>query len=217
MKAYLVYGSPNCRKVLATIQHLQLDVEIEYLEFDKGDLMTPEYTALNPNRKVPVLVDGDFRLWESNAICQYLACQYGSGELFSGSPQERANITRWLFWEMAHFNLASGTILMETFFKPLFMGASGDPAKIAEGKERFAIYAQILDDQLAQTPFVAGDKLTIADFAVASQSDHWDAGDVPYQPYKNIIQWLERLNCVESWNSTAQINEKMLEAVAEAD
>ncbi len=217
MKAYMVYGSPNCRKVLATIKHFQLDVEIEYLEFDKGNLMTPEYTAINPNRKVPALVDGDFKLWESNAICQYLACQYGNGELFSGSPRDRANISRWQFWETAHFNLASGTILLETFFKPLFMGAPGDPAKIAEGKERFPVYAQILDDQLARSPFVAGDKLSIADFALACQSDHWEAGGVPYQPFKNIISWLERLHQVDAWVSTCQINEKMLETVAEAN
>ncbi|OZG72327.1 hypothetical protein BTA51_16470 [Hahella sp. CCB-MM4] len=216
MKVYLVYGSPNCRKVLATIKHLALDVEIEYLQFDKGDLMTPEYAAINPNQKVPALVDGDFTLWESNAICQYLACQYGSGKLFSGTPQERANISRWLFWETAHFNQASGTILLETFFKPLFMGAPGDPAKIAEGKENFQKFASILDDHLAQYPYVAGDKLTIADFALACQSDHWDAGGVPFQPFKNIIQWLERLNQYDSWTSSQQINEKMLEAVEEA-
>lgn len=214
MKTYLVYGSPNCRKVLATINHLRTEVDIEYIQFEKGDLQTPEFGDLNPNRLVPVLVDGSYKLWESNAICQYLADMDEQGKLFPKSPQERANVSRWQFWEQAHFNMGSGMILMETIFKPIFMGQSADQTKIEEGKEKFHRFAQVLDDHLATHSFVAGDNLTIADFSVACQSDHWEVGGVPFQSYKNIITWLERMQDFESWTSSRMVDEEMLKKVA---
>jgi glutathione S-transferase len=61
MKLYSMHNSNNCRRVNATIQHLGLDVEI--VEQAMGDLKKPEYLAINPNGKVPTLVDGDFKLW----------------------------------------------------------------------------------------------------------------------------------------------------------
>ena len=67
MKLYAIVGSGNCRKVQATTSSLGMDVDIEYLDFFAGDLTRPEFLALNPNGRVPTLVDDDFTLWESNA------------------------------------------------------------------------------------------------------------------------------------------------------
>jgi len=82
MKLYAIVGSPNSRKVLSVINHLQIDVEVEYLDLSQGDHKTPSYVALNPNGMVPTLVDGDLKLWESNAIIQYLADKAGDDVLF---------------------------------------------------------------------------------------------------------------------------------------
>jgi glutathione S-transferase len=73
MKLHYVVGSPNCRKVHAVINALGLQVEFAYLDFFRGDLRGADYLAMNPNAMVPVLVDGDFVLTESNAIMNYLA------------------------------------------------------------------------------------------------------------------------------------------------
>src|SRR5262249_9043702 len=85
-------------------------IRVEYHDFVAGDLRTADYVALNPNGMVPLLVDGAFRLWESNAIMQYLADKAGSDALFPRDPQKRADVVRWQFWEVAHFNKAFGLL-----------------------------------------------------------------------------------------------------------
>src|SRR5258708_20182899 len=97
MRRYTFRGSPNGRKGEAVIDHLGLDVEIEYRDFLAGELRSPDFVALNPNAMVPALVDGSFRLWESNAIMQYLADKAGREELFPRDRQKRADIARWQF------------------------------------------------------------------------------------------------------------------------
>src|SRR5258707_15891659 len=77
MKLHSFVGSAHSHKVQAVISHLGLAVEIEYHDFVAGELRGPDYLTLNPNAKVPVLVDGQFTLWESNAIMQYLADKAG--------------------------------------------------------------------------------------------------------------------------------------------
>ncbi|WP_253815910.1 glutathione S-transferase family protein [Vibrio coralliilyticus] len=87
MKLYAIVGSPNSRKVLAVINHLGLDIEIEYLDLFSGEHKQPEYVSLNPNAMVPTLVDGDVSLWESNAIIQYLAENSGINDLYPMSSK----------------------------------------------------------------------------------------------------------------------------------
>src|SRR5260370_19137630 len=118
MKLHTFVGSPNGRKVEALINHLGLDIEIEYHDFFAGDLRSPDFAALNPNAMVPTLIDGSFKLWESNAIMQYLADEAGSQALFPRDRQKRADITRWQFWESAHFNNSFTPLAFETVVKP---------------------------------------------------------------------------------------------------
>ena len=114
MELYSVTGSNNCRKVEAVISHLALSVDIKYLGLTTGELYSDVFLSLNPNGKVPTLVDGDFVLWESNAIMQYL-CEHSEDEqLFPSESKTRADITRWQFWEVTHFNKAFATIAFET-------------------------------------------------------------------------------------------------------
>ncbi|CAA0099509.1 Glutathione S-transferase GstB [BD1-7 clade bacterium] len=98
MKLYTIVGSPNSRKVLAVIDHIGLDVEVEYLDLAAGDTQQPGYMALNPNAMVPTLVDGDLTLWESNAIIQYIADKAGADELYPKDLAQRADIARWQCW-----------------------------------------------------------------------------------------------------------------------
>src|SRR5580698_8936994 len=97
MKLYSVHNSNNCRRANATILHLGLDVEL--VEMNMADMKKPDYLALNPNGKVPTLVDGEFKLWESRAIMQYLASKKPGTSLWPNDPKKQADITRWQFWE----------------------------------------------------------------------------------------------------------------------
>src|SRR5258707_343080 len=146
MKLHTFVGSPNSHKVEAVIRHLGLEVDIHHHDPLAGDLRRPEYLALNPNGKVPVLEDGGFVLSESNAIMQYLADKASDSSLFPRDPQLRADVARWQFWELAHFNGAFRVLVIETVIKPLFKrgptnqaldeAAQADSAGFAPGLEQ---------------------------------------------------------------------------------
>ncbi len=95
MKLYHFPHSPNTRKVLAVINYLELDTELEMVNLVTGEQMKPEFIQLNPNHKIPTLEDGDFSLWESNAIMQYLATQKPGNKLWPSDSKVQADISRW--------------------------------------------------------------------------------------------------------------------------
>ncbi len=156
MKLYNLPGSPNGRKVEAVINHLGLKVNVVYLDFAKRDTQQPEFLALNPNGLVPVLVEGDFRLWESNAIMQYLVAKAGGSSLFPEDPTIRADITRWQIWEQAHFNKAFGTLVFESVIKPRFGMGEASQDLVAFCLADMARFVPVLDRHMAGREFVAG-------------------------------------------------------------
>ena len=98
-----LYGfppSPNTWKVRAVAAHLAIPLELEFVDLSKGQQRTPDYLALNPTGRTPTLVDGDFMLWESTAIMQYLASRAAQLALAS-DPRARADIMRWQSWQLA--------------------------------------------------------------------------------------------------------------------
>ena len=102
MKLYGFPPSPNTWKVRAVAAHLGLRLEFEFIDLTKGQSRTAEYLALNPTGRTPVLVDGDFTLWESNAIMQYLASR-APNALWPNEARSRADIMRWQSWQLAHW------------------------------------------------------------------------------------------------------------------
>ena len=168
MKLYVVNGSGNCRKVQATIGQLGLNVDIEYLDFFAGDLNTPEFLGLNPNGRVPTLTDGDYRLWESNAIMQYLANKVPGNPLFPQDQRTRADIVRWQCWELAHYNNAFAMLAVETVLKPQFMQAEPDPPIVAYAQDALGQFATILDGHLARRDFMVGDAVSVADYSTVN-------------------------------------------------
>ena len=100
MKLHYNPLSPNARRAWATVMHLELGNKVEMVPVDmgKGDHLKAEFLDLNPNHKVPVLVDGDFKLWESAAICMYLAETTPNQKLWPTTPRGRADVMRWVSW-----------------------------------------------------------------------------------------------------------------------
>jgi len=98
--------SINVRKVLWTCAELDLPVTLQGWGTGVRPTDTPEFLALNPNGLVPVLLDGDFVVWESNTICRYLAGRQGRADLLPGSPRERARVEQWMDWQLAELNPA---------------------------------------------------------------------------------------------------------------
>jgi glutathione S-transferase len=208
MKLHTFIGSPNGRKAEAVIDHLGLDVEIEYHDLLAGELQAPRYLALNPNAKVPTLVDGDFVLWESNAILQYLADKAGDAALFPRDPQKRADILRWQFWELAHFNRAFGTLAFETFAKPNLRLGPTDDGLVAAAQSDLARYAPVLEAHLAGRRFLVTPAITIADYAMITYESYRKSVPFDWSAFPSINAYFDRVAAIDHWTRTAPANIK---------
>ncbi len=203
MKLHSVVGSPNSRKIQAVINHLGLQVEMEYHDFFAGDLRTPNYLAINPNGMVPTLTDGAFTLWESNAIMQYLADKAGSDELFPRDPQRRADVVRWQCWELSHFNKAFGTLAFETVAKPAFNLGPTNQALVEASRSNLQRFAPILDGHLTARRHLVGDDITIADYSMIHLENFKDAIGFDWSPFPRLNDYFQRMQKVEHWARTA--------------
>lgn len=192
MKLYTFPPSPNSVKVLAVIHHLQLPVEIEMVDLTKGESNTPEFKALNPNGKIPTLVDGDFTIWESQAIMRYLAEKHKS-DLIPSDLQQRAKMDQWLSWHTAHFGPAVGAVVWERVAPRFFEGYQTDEHALSKGLTNLERFAPVLDAHLAGRKFVVGDQPTLADLALASPLIHIEMAQVPVTQYKNLMEWYGRV------------------------
>lgn len=165
-------SSINVRKVLWACTELGLPVEREEdwgLGFRSPAL--PEFRAFNPNAQIPVLIDGDFVLWESNSILRYLANAYAGDALYPSSPHERARADQWLDWQAAELNPSWGYVFHSRVRKnPDYQ----DPAALRQGEQRWAATMGILEQQLAQTgAFVTGDRFSLADIVIGLSVNRW--------------------------------------------
>ncbi len=210
MKLYAIVGSPNSRKVLAVINHLGLDVDIEYLDLFAGDTKNPDYEALNPNTMVPTLVDGDLTLWESNAINQYLADKSQDNSLFPNDLTIRADIVRWQCWELAHFNQAFGTLGFEAVAKPNFMNMQGEEAVIAWSKGQLSRFASVLNNHLQGRSYMVGDSITLADYSIIHVEFFKEQVPFDWSAYPHLNEYFDRMRQSPSWLATAP---KSLEAI----
>jgi glutathione S-transferase len=130
-----------------------------------SDAKKPDFLAINPNGKVPALVDGDVTLFESMAINLYLARKYDTKGLYPKSPADEARAIQWSFWGMTETEGALQQVLLNRMFLP---EAQRDEALAKAGEEKLAQPLRVLDGALSGKKFLLGDSFTIADLNVAS-------------------------------------------------
>jgi len=183
-----------------TAIHLNVKLEMIVIDLLKGDHRTPEYLHLNPNGKVPLLDDEGFLLWESHAIMQYLADKTPGQTLYPEDVQARADVNRWLFWSAYHFTPAVGLLSRERVSKRM-VGGSGvpDPVEIERGEALIKAAACVLDAHLAQKQWIAQDRPTLADLAIAAPLMHTAAAQLPVTGYENMQAWFARVQQLEAW------------------
>lgn len=183
--------SINVRKVLWTCAELKLAYEREDWGAGFRSTQTPEFLALNPNGLVPVLVDGDFVLWESNAIIRYLANRYGGAHLYPVEPHARARVDQWLDWQTTALNRA-----WSYAFLALVRDAPdhGDTARIRASCESWARHMAILDAQLGTTgAFVTGADYTLADVALSLSINRWLRTPFDKPDFPAVSAYFDRL------------------------
>jgi glutathione S-transferase len=203
MKLYGFPASPNTWKVRALAAYLKMPLEFELVDLLKGAQQTPAFLALNPTGRTPVLVDGDFKLWESNAILQYLASKSPT-PLYPSDAKGRADVSRWQCWELAHWGAqACQPLTFENLVKKFVNLGAPDQAVVAKATEAFSKEAKMLDAHLARHKYLVNDTLTIADFTVAAPLFHAQGAGMPVAPYANIGAWFGRVSALPCWSETA--------------
>ncbi|MGH7440775.1 MAG: glutathione S-transferase family protein [Polyangiaceae bacterium] len=198
MKIYDFPFSPNCRKVRAVAYELGLKPEFVNVNLFTGEQRLASVTTINPNAKVPILVDGDFVLWESNAIASYLA--EGSA-LLPASGRERAEVQRWADWQLAQLGPAIRKVAFERLVKPMTGGGQPDPKVVEEGIAEYARWAGVLEASLGSKEYVAG-RLSIADFIVASVFTVGATCGLETAPHPKVNAWLGRVLARDSMRRT---------------
>jgi len=187
----------NPRKACAVAKHLALPVEFIYVELGKGEHMTPAFRAMNPNAKVPVLVDGGTTLWESNAIMCHLADKAGS-DLWPRDARQM-EVMRWLMWDATEFAPQASSFYFEYLIKPRFGMGEPDPAEIRKATEGFMRYAAVLEGHLRERSYLVGESLSVADFAVAITLPYAEEARLPLDDFPEIRRWHAGLNALEAW------------------
>ncbi len=200
IKLYDLPFSPNSRKVRAVLLELGIEAEIEVVNVREGKQKTPEFLKLNPNGKLPTIVDDGFVLWESNAILTYLAAS--SGKLLPSEPKGRALVAQWLFWQSSHFGPAAGKVCFERIMKPMFGMGAADEAVVAAGTREFETCAKVLNAALEGREYLAG-PLSIADFAIAPWAEFAAEAGLSFDKFPQAKAWYERLAARDSFRSSA--------------
>lgn len=192
------FETPNGRKPCAIANLLEIPITYHRVDLTRSEQKAPAYLALNPNGRIPVLVDGDVRLWESHAIMIYLAQKAGS-PLWPSDPVSQADVIRWLQWDTAHFSRHAGRLLWENWVKPAFGMGEPDSAEIEDAKIAFKQFAAVLEQHLKGRTYLVGDRLTVADFGVASFLPMAADADLPLSEYPQIRRWHDALMKIPAW------------------
>ena len=203
MKLYHNPLSPNDRRVRLAAAVLGIPLEEKLVDFSKGEHKSAEYLALNPNGAVPTLVDGDFVLTESRAIMQYLASKKPESGLLPRDEAARADVTRWQFWDAAHFSPQLAALAFERVIKGMMGLGEPDSTKVNESLTNFRRWAQVLNTRLSDKQYVVGNSLTLADLTLASSLMYAKQAEVPLAEFPHIETWLARITSLDGWKKTA--------------
>jgi GSH-dependent disulfide-bond oxidoreductase len=182
-----VWTTPNGFKALIALEELELPYRTHWVDITKGDQQKPEYVAINPNSKVPAIVDDGINVFESGAVLIYLAEK--AGKLLPASGKARADTLAWTFFNIGN----TGPILGQLGFFSKF-AKEKVPMAIERYSKETERLLKVLDARLGQTKYLAGAEFSIADiinFTWANAGRTFLGLD--YAPYPNLVRWLDEL------------------------
>lgn len=184
--------SINVRKVLWLCDELNLTYERE--DWGRGfqSPRLPEFIHLNPNATIPVLIDQEFVLWQSNSIIRYLANQYTGEKLYSEHPQKRALIDQWIDWQGIELNNSWTYALMHLVRdSPLHQ----DKIQVENSIQAWTKNMEILDAQLGKTQaFVTGNEFTLADIPIGLSVQRWLLTPLEHPVLDNVQKYYDLLS-----------------------
>ncbi len=195
-----LYYSPNLNPRVAVAVARYLASPVEFIQASPRHPDHEEaFRPINPNTLVPVLIEGDNTWWETDAIACRL-CQI-AGSDFWPDGESLPEIVRWLSWSKRHLTLAGEAYYFENLIKPKYLGLPPDPAVIEDSEGEFHRFAKVLDDILATRRWLIEDRVTYADFRVASIMPFAREAKMPVDGYRHILEWAGRLDAIDAWRA----------------
>lgn len=189
-------NSVNVQKVLWCLRELDLAYDRIDAGMAFGKNTEPAYLAMNPNGRVPTLVDGDFVLWESNSVMRYLCLAYGqspgqdsghNSPIYPQAPQARAAVDRWLDWTLSTLQRVDRPVFWALVRTP---PEKRDMVAVQKDADAEAVQWRIVDAQLATRKFIEGDHFTIADIALGAYARRWLGVEGIVKPkLQNLDRW----------------------------
>ncbi len=184
-----LYGIPGSRAVRSIWAAEEVGVDYEFISTSfKGESKTPEYLAINPNGRIPALVDGDLELFESMAINLYLAKTYG-GKLYPSDPHDEARAIQWTIWGMTELEPHLIPMVLHKVFLP---EDQRDPALVTKGEADIQRPLGVLDAHVSDREYLLGGDFTIADLNVAGTLATASFANFDISKFENATRWLSR-------------------------
>ena len=184
-------NSFNVQKVLWLVGELALRYEHIPAGGRFGGLDAPEFLAMNPHGRVPVVVDGSTVVWESHSILRYVAARYGRPSFWSDDPAARSQVERWMDWAQ--------TALQPDFLTGVFWGFYRTPepqrnwSAIRESVARCNAHFLLLDRVLAERPFLGGESLSLGDIPAGTALYRYFELEIDRPRLTNVEAWYRRL------------------------
>ncbi len=198
---YRLYGYPtqNTNKVLYVLSELDIPFEYHAVNLDKKEQKQDAFAKKTPIGKVPLLQDGDKYLFESGAICRYIA-NVASSPLYPADKWERAQVDQWMDYFTCHLGRWLSALYFETIIKPKRAETLGqsDAKACADALAFIEQQAKLTDGYLANNKYLLGDIFTIADLSAFAYVEQCIPCKVSLEPYPNLKRWFDEMGNKES-------------------
>jgi len=201
MKLYY-FPSPNPQKVKFALIELGLDCEMVPVDLTKREQRKPEFLALNPFGRVPVLTDGDLVLWDSHVILAYLGDK--TGRLWPTSTAGRADALRWMFFLAGHVSPPATDLAFNRIAAKL-AGLPGDEAAIARGEKALPDVIAVLEGQLAKGKWMLGNDFSLVDCDYCPVLNVIEKAGFSFENFPKVKAYLDACRARPAWKETPKL------------
>lgn len=194
-------ATPNGYKIAIFLEEAGLEYTPHFLSLSAQDQKKPEFTAINPNGRIPAIVDkanDDFAVFESGAILLYLAEK--TGKFIGKSEKDKSRATQWLMWQMGGLGPMMGQANVFT----RYMEEKIPVAIERYQRESYRLFG-VMEEQLGKTPYLAGEEFTIADMASWPWVAIYEWPGLSLEDYPNVRNWLARIGEREAVQRALQV------------
>ncbi len=181
--------SGNSYKSRLALSNLGIEYERINVDVFKGEQNDPKFAALNPNKKIPVLVDEDYVIWESNALLFYIGKKYSPNHIYPEDPKNHGLAAQWLLFGKTTID---PNLAMARYMTKFVSREAHEEQELAKVRAHGMMALKILDDHLQDMDFLAGE-YSIADIGCYPYVHLAPEGNVDIEAYSNIMSWIERI------------------------